>query len=329
MDSIIPKRILGKSGFKVSESGLGCWQLGGDFGPIDDRRAHAILEAALEQGVNFFDTADVYGAGKSERYLGKVLGARKDIFIATKYGRDGSTYPDNYSLADLRDSLKRAQDRLQRNVIDLIQLHCVPTKVMEQGDIFDWLRTVQQEGLIRHFGASVETVDEAILCVTQEGLSSLQIIFNIFRQGPKSRLFDMALESNVGIIVRLPLASGLLSGKYSKETCFAETDHRNYNQDGAAFSVGETFSGIPFAKGLEFVSKVQDFKPSLMSLTQFALRWILDHKAVTTVIAGASSVEQVVENVSAASLPILSADTHEALHKLYTQEVEKEIRGVF
>lgn len=325
----IPLRTLGKSGFQVSESGLGCWQLGGDFGPIDDARAYAILEAALEQGVNFFDTADVYGAGRSETYLGNVLGHEKDIYIATKYGRDGNTYPDKYSLVDLRDSLKRAQDRLKRDVIDLIQLHCIPTAVMEHGAIFEWLRTVQQEGLIKYFGASVETLDEALLCVKQDGLSSLQIIFNIFRQRAKDKLFQQAKERNVGIIVRLPLASGLLSGKYDSQTRFDTSDHRNYNKDGAAFSVGETFSGLPFDKGLEFVGKVQALKPSAMSMTQFALRWILDHEAVTTVIAGASSVEQVVENASATSLPLLSQDVHDKLYALYVNEVEKEIRGVF
>lgn len=325
----IPKRVLGKSGFKISETGLGCWQLGGDFGPIEDARAYAILEAALEQGINFFDTADVYGAGRSERYLGKVLGAEKDILIATKYGRGGDTYPDNYSLTDLRDSVKRAQDRLQRDVIDLLQLHCVPTEVMRAGHIFDWLRTIQSDGLIQHFGASVETVDEALLCVREEGIASLQIIFNIFRQRPIDHLFPQAKENNVGIIVRLPLASGLLSGKYTPETRFDESDHRHYNKDGAAFSVGETFSGIPFEKGLEFVKAVAAHKPTMMSMSQFALRWILDHDAVTTVIAGASSVEQVVENVSATSLPLFSKETHDALYRMYVEEVEKEIRGVY
>lgn len=329
MRNDLPTRVLGKSGFVVSETGLGCWQLGGDFGPIDDARAYAILEAALEQGINFFDTADVYGAGRSETYLGNVLGHEKDVYIATKYGRDGNTYPDKYSLNDLRDSLKRAQDRLKRDAIDLIQLHCVPTAVMQQGDIFDWLRTAQQEGLIKHFGASVETLEEALLCVEQEGLTSLQIIFNIFRQRAKDKLFKLAQEKQVGIIVRLPLASGLLSGKYSNTTRFADSDHRNYNKDGAAFSVGETFSGLPFDKGLEFVEKIKAWKPDAMSMTQFALRWILDHEAVTTVIAGATSVEQVVENVSAASLPLLGQQAHAALYNMYVDEVEREIRGVY
>lgn len=325
----IAKRVLGKSGVAVSECGLGCWQLGGDFGPIDDARALSVIEAALEQGVNFFDTADVYGAGRSERYLGSVLGAKKEIFIATKYGRDGNTYPDKYSLTDLRDSIKRAQDRLQREVIDLIQLHCVPTAIMEQGDIFHWLREVQQEGLIKHFGASVETVDEALLCAHQEGLTSLQIIFNIFRQRAIDKLFSVAKENKVGIIVRLPLASGLLSGKYKSSTRFDDSDHRNYNKDGAAFSVGETFSGIPFDKGLKFVNKIHAYKPVDLSMTQFALRWILDHDAVTTVIAGASSINQVAENVSASRVQALSKKVHKSLYDLYIKEIEKEIRGVY
>ncbi len=325
----IAKRILGKSGFEVSECGLGCWQLGGDFGPIEDERAMQVIDAALAAGVNFFDTADVYGAGRSERYLGKVLGAKKEILIATKYGRDGNTYPDKYSLTDMRDSIKRAQDRLQRDVIDLIQLHCVPTPVLKQGEIFNWLLSVQQEGLVKHFGASVETLEEALLCVDKAGLSSLQIIFNIFRQRPIESIFNKAVKNQVGIIVRLPLASGLLSGKYDSSTRFDESDHRNYNKDGAAFSVGETFSGIPFDKGLEFVQKLNTFKPETLSMTQFALRWILDHDAVTSVIAGASSVKQVKENTSASALAPLSESIHKSLFELYQKEIEKEIRGVF
>ncbi len=325
----ITKRVLGKSGFEISECGLGCWQLGGDFGPIEDDRAYEVIHAALEAGVNFFDTADVYGGGKSESYLGQVLGSKKDIFIATKYGRDGNTYPDKYSLEDMRDSIKRAQDRLQRDVIDLLQLHCVPTTIMEEGAIFDWLLQVQEEGLIKHFGASVETVDEALLCVQKPGLSSLQIIFNIFRQRALDTLFDQALANKVGIIVRLPLASGLLSGKYSSSSTFAESDHRNYNKDGAAFSVGETFSGIPFDKGLELVTELESHKPADLSMAQFAQRWILDHKAVSTVIAGASSKKQVGENTSVSALKPLEDDVHKALYDFYLTKVEAHIRGVY
>ena len=178
-------RKLGNTDLMASEIGLGCWQLGGDFGPIDDASALAILEKAVEQGITFFDTADVYGAGRSESYLGQALASLKsDVVVVTKYGRGAGTYPDGYSLTDMRDSIRRAQDRLQREVIDLIQLHCIPTSVLRKGEVFDWLRTVQQEGLIRNFGASVETLEEAFICSEQAGLASLQIIFNLFRQRP-------------------------------------------------------------------------------------------------------------------------------------------------
>lgn len=329
MNSLPNKRKLGFTEFEISEIGLGCWQLGGDFGPMQDQRAHDILQTAVDQGINFFDTADVYGGGRSEIHVGNELGAKKEIIIATKYGRDGNTYPDKYSLSDMRNSIKRAQDRLQRDVIDLIQLHCVPPQVLQKGDIFDWLRSVQQEGLIKHFGASVETMDEAILCAQQSGMASLQIIFNMLRQRPKEQLFDLAVQNQVGIIVRLPLASGLLSGKYSATSTFAEGDHRNYNRDGAAFSVGETFSGIKFEKGLQIIEDLKQFKPASYSMAQFAVRWILDHPAVSTVIAGASSPQQVQENVSVSSLAPLDAKSHEKLYDYFVKEVESHIRGVY
>lgn len=320
------KRTLGNSELVISEVGLGCWQLGGDFGPVDESRARDILASALESDINFFDTADVYGAGQSERYIGQ--GIKGDAIVATKYGRGAETYPDKYSLTNMRDALRRAQDRLQRDTIDLIQLHCIPTEVMAYGEIFDWLRTVQQEGLVSYFGASVETIEEALICAQQEDLTSLQVIFNLLRQRPAKALFPIAKERGIGIIVRLPLASGLLSGKYTAATTFADTDHRNYNKDGAAFSVGETFSGVPFEKGLELTAKLSEYKPSSLSMAQFAMRWILDHEAVTTVIAGASSPEQVQSNVLVSELPKLDADLHDALYAFYETEVERFIRGV-
>ncbi|WP_075185317.1 aldo/keto reductase [Teredinibacter haidensis] len=320
-------RTLGSSQLSVSEVGLGCWQLGGDFGPLSDESANNIIQAALEQGVNFFDTADVYGAGKSESYLGAALAdAGSDIKIATKYGRGPGSYPDGYSLTDLRDSVKRAQDRLNRDCIDLLQLHCIPTEVMQHGEIFDWLREVQQEGHIASFGASVERVDEALICIEQNDLASLQIIFNMLRQRPLKDLFDKASERNVGIIVRLPLASGLLSGKYSSATTFDESDHRNYNKDGQAFSVGETFSGIEFSRGLELVDELNALKPEGYSMAQFAMRWILDQPAVTTIIPGASSPEQVAKNVSVSELAPLPTVLHEKLYQLYLDKVESFIR---
>ncbi|ACR11499.1 aldo/keto reductase [Teredinibacter turnerae T7901] len=321
------QRILGSSKLEVSEVGLGCWQLGGDFGPVTEARAQEIIETALAEGVTFFDTADVYGAGQSESYLGKALAnAGSDIKIATKYGRGPGTYPDGYSLVDLRDSVKRAQDRLGRDCLDLLQLHCIPTEVMRRGEIFDFLREVQQEGHIAHFGSSVETIEEALICCEQDDLASLQIIFNLFRQQPLKKLFDTAKARDVGIIVRLPLASGLLSGKFSANTQFDETDHRNYNKDGDAFSVGETFSGIEFSRGLELVNTLEGFKPESLTFAQFAMRWILDHDAVTTIIPGASSKAQVESNVSVSDLAELPADLHEKLFAFYEAEVEQHIR---
>ncbi|WP_019605039.1 aldo/keto reductase [Teredinibacter turnerae] len=321
------QRILGSSKLEVSEVGLGCWQLGGDFGPVTEARAQEIIETALAEGVTFFDTADVYGAGQSESYLGKALAnAGSDIKIATKYGRGPGTYPDGYSLVDLRDSVKRAQDRLGRDCLDLLQLHCIPTEVMRHGEIFDFLREVQQEGHIANFGSSVETIEEALICCEQDDLASLQIIFNLFRQQPLKKLFDTAKARDVGIIVRLPLASGLLSGKFSANTQFDETDHRNYNKDGDAFSVGETFSGIEFSRGLELVKTLDGFKPEGVTFAQFAMRWILDHDAVTTIIPGASSKAQVESNVSVSDLAELPADLHEKLFAFYEAEVEQHIR---
>ncbi|WP_018416843.1 aldo/keto reductase [Teredinibacter turnerae] len=321
------QRILGSSKLEVSEVGLGCWQLGGDFGPVTEARAQEIIETALAEGVTFFDTADVYGAGQSESYLGKALAnAGSDIKIATKYGRGPGTYPDGYSLVDLRDSVKRAQDRLGRDCLDLLQLHCIPTEVMRRGEIFDFLREVQQEGHIAHFGSSVETIEEALICCEQDDLASLQIIFNLFRQQPLKKLFDTAKARDIGIIVRLPLASGLLSGKFSANTQFDETDHRNYNKDGDAFSVGETFSGIEFSRGLELVNTLEGFKPESLTFAQFAMRWILDHDAVTTIIPGASSKAQVESNVSVSDLAELPADLHEKLFAFYEAEVEQHIR---
>ncbi len=321
------ERELGKSKLSISEVGLGCWQLGGDFGPLSDKVAVEIIETALQQNINFFDTADVYGDGKSEAYLGQVLDKRSDnIVIATKYGRGSDAWPDQYSLSGMRDAIKRSQDRLRRSSIDLLQLHCIPPTVLEQGDVFEWLRQMQQEGLIKHFGASVETMPEALLCVKQEGLSSLQIIFNLLRQLPREQLFSQAHELGVGIIVRLPLASGILSGKFTRQSTFDKTDHRNFNRDGAAFSVGETFSGIPFETAIDLTDKLAQKKPTGMNMAQFAMRWILDHPAVSCIIPGASSSHQVISNAEVSALPYLSDKLHEELYQFYQNEVEQHIR---
>ncbi len=323
------QRTLGRTGLKVSEVGLGCWQFGGDFGPVSEAAVADIIDTAMTSQINFFDTADVYGAGRSERLLGAHLQHCPDIRVATKYGRGPDTWPDKYSLMNLRDAVRRAQDRLRRDRIDLLQLHCVPRELLARGEVFDWLRTLQQEQHIAHFGASVETVDEALICTEQDDLASLQVIFNIFRQKMIEELFPVAQQKNIGIIVRLPLASGLLSGKFRKDTQFSERDHRRYNRNGEAFNVGETFAGLPFEKGVDLTEELRQWVPKDLSMAQMAMRWILDHDAVTTVIAGASSAEQVRGNASASELEPLSEDIHQQLSRFYESKVKAHIRGPY
>lgn len=323
-------RQLGNTGIRVSEIGLGCWQFGGDFGPVSVADANATMATAIQTGINFFDTANVYGAGQSERWIGDFV--RKEaqpVFVATKYGRGPGVYPDGYSLAGMRRQVEEALERLQTDQIDLLQLHCVPTAVLRRGEIFDWLRTLQQEGLIAHFGASVESVEEGLICLQQPGLVALQVIFNIFRQKPAAELFPEAIRQQVGIIVRLPLASGLLSGKFSAATKFAETDHRNYNRDGQCFNVGETFAGLPFEKAIGLVEELRKLVPAGMRMADLALRWILDHAAVTTVIAGSRDATQVRENALVSKLPPLPAPLHEQLGNYYQQHVVEHIRGPY
>jgi aryl-alcohol dehydrogenase-like predicted oxidoreductase len=323
-------RPFGKTGGDVSEVGLGCWQLGGaDWGDISESQALAILGAAADAGVTFFDVADVYGGGRAEMLIGKFLQGRSGIFVATKLGRMGDLYPDRYTKAGVRAATEASLQRLGVEAIDLMQLHCLPTEVLRQGEVFEWLRNLQQAGKIRHFGASVETIEEGLICAAQPGLASLQIIFNIFRQKPITELFPVAKEKGIALIVRLPLASGLLSGKFTKETTFAANDHRNFNRDGQAFNVGETFSGIPFEKGVELAEEMKAFVPEGLTMAQMAQRWILDYEEVTVVIPGASTAEQARENASVADLPALPQPLHERLGHYYRKQVEPFIRGPY
>lgn len=322
-------RTLGSSGFSVSEIGLGCWQLGGDFGPVEDERAEAIMAAADEAGIDFWDTADVYGAGLSEERIGAYTAAHPgERTIVTKVGRNGELYPDGYTKRGVRSSLEGSARRLGGEALDLAQLHCVPTDVLRAGDILAWMEEFQDDGLIKHFGASVETIEEAHLAMAHPKLVSIQTIFNIFRQDHITELFPAATDADVGIIVRLPLASGVLSGKMTKDHTFAETDHRNYNADGAFFSVGETFSGVPFPTAVEFAQAVEQIKPAAVSMVQLALRWILDQPAVSTIIAGVSKPQQVAQNASASALEPLGAEIHEQLSAFYFDTVKPTIRGV-
>jgi len=322
-------RQLGATGFPVSEVGLGCWQFGGDFGAMSDATAMSIMNAAVDAGVNFFDTANVYGAGKSESLIGEFLReCPQRICVATKYGRGPEAYPDRYSLSGMRQAVVDSAQRLQVDQIDLLQLHCVPTAVLKAGEIFDWLRQLQSEGLINHFGASVESVEEGLICLEQPGLTSLQVIFNIFRQKLATQLLPQASQHGVGIIVRLPLASGLLSGRIDSHTHFAAEDHRNYNRDGQHFNVGETFAGLPLEVGIQLVGQLKQIAPQ-QSLTELALRWILDHPAISTIIPGASRPEQAKYNASISDLAPLSTSLHERLSTFYNREVEQHIRGPY
>ena len=254
-------RTLGKTGYTVSEIGLGCWQLGGDFGPVGDETATEILKTARSLDVNFWDTADVYGGGESERRIGRFTD-KKGVLIATKLGR-GEQFPGmkGYTRKNIKDSLAGSIKRLGVDQLDLAQLHCIPIDVLRDGEVFTFLEDLKSEGMIRHWGASIQTIEEAMLCLRHDGLASLQTIFNLFRQDAVDTLFPAAQKANVGIIVRLPLASGLLSGKFTKDTIFTPQDHRTYNRDGDAFYVGETFSGPAVRKGRRLCRPAQADDP--------------------------------------------------------------------
>ncbi|MBN1464541.1 aldo/keto reductase [candidate division KSB1 bacterium] len=320
----------GKTGIQVSQVGLGCWQLGGGWGKISDATSQAILAAAVDHGMTFFDTADVYGDGRSERRIASFLKDRSEqVFVATKVGRTGDLYPDKYNEETMRQRIEMSLDRLQVEALDLIQLHCIPAEVMADGAVFEWLRDFKRQGLIREFGASVESMDEALLCLQQDDLCSLQIIFNIFRQKPIHTIFATAKAKEVALIIRLPLASGLLAGKFTAAQVFAASDHRNFNRDGQFFNVGETFAGLPFEKGVELADALKPLAPKQMTMAQWAMRWILDYDAVTVVIPGASRPEQVMQNAAVADLAPLDEHMHRQLAEFYEKSVQDHIRGPY
>lgn len=317
----------------IAEVGLGTWQLGSaDWGNIDEEAAFGILQAYIDAGGNFIDTADVYGMGVSETVIGKFLKtAKKEIYVATKLGRRGDApngWPQNFTYDAMRRHIEDSLKHLDVPHLFLEQLHCIPTEEMRSGKVFNHLRKLQSEGLIQHFGASVETSEEALICLEQEGLASLQIIFNLFRQHVANEVFAKAQQKGVAIIVRVPLASGLLSGRFNADTTFAPNDHRNYNANGEAFNTGETFSGIDFKEGIKLADEIKTLLPD-DRMAQWSLRWILDHPAVTTVIPGASKISQADSNVSVSALPPLPAETHKALRALYDEKIYKQIRGHF
>ncbi len=318
-------------GTKVAEVGLGTWQLGSsEWGNVNEEEALSILQAYVDAGGNFIDTADIYGGGVSEKVIGKFLKATdKEVYVATKLGRrsDGEYgWPQNFTYDAMKRQVEYSLNNLGVSQLFLDQFHCIPTEEMRQGKVFDNFRKLQQEGLIKHFGASVETSEEALICLEQEGLASLQIIFNLFRQHVADEIFAKAKEKNVALIVRVPLASGLLSGKFNEQTSFDVKDHRNFNANGEAFNAGETFSGIDFKQGIQLVNEIKAILPDDRT-AQWAIRWILDHPEVTTVIPGATKIAQVHSNVGASSLSPLPPHTHNELRKLYDEKIYSSIRG--
>lgn len=316
---------------EIAEVGLGTWQLGSaDWGNVDEDEALKILQTYVEAGGNFIDTADVYGMGISEKIIGKFLKTQSEkLFVATKLGRRSDApngWPQNFTYDLMRKQVEDSLNHLGQTRLFLEQLHCIPTDEMRNGKVFDNLRHLKDEGLLSYWGASVETSEEALICLEQEGLASLQIIFNLFRQHVADEVFEKAKAKDVAIIVRVPLASGLLTGKFDENTKFGEKDHRNFNADGESFNAGETFSGIEFKQGIQFAKEIQNLLPD-DRMAQWAIRWILDHPEVTTVIPGASKIAQVQSNVAASGLQPLSSATHQQLRKLYNDEIYRTIRG--
>ena len=317
-------RTLGRTGWKVSEISFGAWAIGGTWGPVEDKESLAALHAALDGGVNFFDTADVYGDGHSERLLARLRKERKEKFyIATKAGRRlPKQTPEGYNHANLTGFIERSLRNLDTDTIDLLQLHCPPTEVYYLPEVFGSLDEMIRAGKLRHYGVSVEKVEQALKAVEFPNVQSVQIIFNIFRQRPAELLFAEAQKRGVGILARVPLASGLLSGKITRDSKFAKDDHRNFNRHGEAFDRGETFAGVDFETGLNAVEELKSFVPEGATLAQLALRWILEFSAVTCAIPGAKRPAQVVENIAASDLPPLSQATLKKIATLYDREIK-------
>jgi aryl-alcohol dehydrogenase-like predicted oxidoreductase len=320
-------RELGRTGRQVSVIGLGSWQLGGDWGQVDDADAMGVLHAAVDDGVTFLDTADVYGDGRSEILIGRLLAERPDasLTVATKMGRRADPHvPEAFTLEAFRGWTDRSRANLGVEVLDLVQLHCPPTPVFSDDRVFDALDTLVAEQRIAAYGVSVETCEEALTAIARPHVATVQLILNVFRRKPLERVLPAALEAGVGIIARVPLASGLLSGKYDESTTFAPTDHRTYNRHGEAFDVGETFSGVPFEIGVGAARRVAALAPGLRT-AQLALRWILDQPGVSTVIPGARNASQVSGNAAAADLDPLSGELLDALRDIYDEEIRDHV----
>lgn len=319
-------RLLGRTGWKVSEISFGTWAIGGGWGDTDDRESLAALQRAVELGVNFFDTADVYGDGRSERLLAQLRKQFPEILIATKAGRrlDPHTAA-GYNRTNLTAFVERSLKNLDGEAIDLLQLHCPPTEVYFTPEVFGVLDDLVQQGKLRYYGVSVERVEEALQALEYPNVQSVQIIFNLFRMRPAEEFFPKAYMRKVGILARVPLASGLLAGKMSRESQFPPGDHRNYNRHGEAFDMGETFSGVDFETGLQVVEELRNLVPPGWNLAQLALRWILMFEAVTCAIPGARKVSQVEDNVRAGDMPALPAETLRKASEIYNHYIRAQV----
>lgn len=321
------QRVLGRTGRPVSIVGLGTWQLGADWGDVREEDALAVLEASVEAGVTLFDTADVYGDGRSERLIGRFLKDRPgtDVFVATKFGRRVEQRPEHYHLANFRAWADRSRANLGVDQLDLVQLHCPPTPVYSSDEVFDALDTLVAEERIAAYGVSVETCAEALTAIARPGVASVQIILNAFRLKPLDQVLPAAEAAGVGILARVPLASGLLSGRYSERTVFPPDDHRTYNRHGEAFDQGETFSGVDFATGVEAAAEFAALAPAGATAAQTALRWIVQQPGVTTVIPGARNVAQARANAAAAEQAPLPPATLAAVRELYDRRIRPQV----
>jgi len=316
-------RTLGKTNYKISEIGLGTWSFGADWGVVSDKDALQTMQTAVEQGVNFFDTADVYGDGRSEQLIGKFLQkTKKRIYVATKLGRRVRPHvASEFTTDKLEPFINRSLKNLRLETLDLVQLHCPPTQVYYMPEIFNEMDRLVKSGKVRFYGVSVEKIEEGLKAMEYPGVATIQVIYNMFRQRPHEVLFEQAKRKNVGIIVRVPLASGLLSGKISKTRTFPKNDHRNYNRHGEAFDQGETFAGVDFSTGLKAVEKLKKVFGS-KPLAQMALCWILMQDAVSTVIPGAKNPEQANANVQASALPRLTMQEMREVKKIYDSDIK-------
>jgi len=328
------ERTLGRTGVPVGVVGLGAWQLGADWGEVDEDQAMATLSAAHEAGVTFIDTADVYGDGRSERLVGRFVRSLPaagpsghGVTVATKMGRRVPQEAERYNLDNFRAWNDRSRENLGVDTIDLVQLHCPPSEVYSTDEVFDGLDLMVQEGRMKAYGVSVETAAEALTAIARPAVATVQIIFNMLRLKPLDDVLPAAEKMGVGIIARVPLASGLLSGRYDEHTTFGADDHRTYNRHGEAFDQGETFSGVDFATGLDAVRRLTPLRPESLSMTQFALRWIVDHPAVSVVIPGARNGEQARANAAAGDLPPLDSATHDAVKGIYDEVIRTSVHS--